>query len=188
MQIAAIVGHSGCGKTHLIVRLLAHLTARSLKVATAKHTHHHAFYVDQPGKDSWRHRDAGAVETLLVSEQQFAHFGPLSPQVQVSDLLARLQPCDLVLLEGFKNLVAVPKIEVYRGFLGEPPLCLDDPSIRAIALPGSEHAENGLDVPQLDLDDTAAIAQYLLQLPPTRFGTSSRRSGPPARLAHIRSR
>ena len=130
MRALGIVGWSGAGKTTLIEAILPLLVARGLRVATIKHTHHD-FDLDRPGKDSHRHREAGAREVLLAGGNRWAllHEGAPPP---LAALLARLEPVDLVLVEGFRH-ETVPKIEVFRASLGRPPLWPERPDIVAVA-------------------------------------------------------
>ncbi len=159
MQVFGIVGRQNSGKTHLIERLLQHLSARGLRVSTIKHTHHHAPQLEPPHKDSARHRAAGAHEVLLASDHGWlltrAGVGATPPLAQ---LLGQLAPCDLALIEGYKQAADLPRLEVYRG--GEPPLALQDPALLAVACPIALPLPP-LAVPRLDLDDTAAIASFV---------------------------
>jgi molybdopterin-guanine dinucleotide biosynthesis protein B len=158
-RIFGLAGWSGSGKTTLVIRLIPALTARGITVSTVKHAHH-AFDIDQPGKDSWKHRAAGASEVLISSSQRWAlmheHRGAREPGL--AELLAHMSPVDLVLVEGFKR-EAYPKLEVHRPSLGKPLLCEDDPDIVAVA---SDAPVAGLHVPRLPLDDAAAIADFIL--------------------------
>ncbi|HEY0203240.1 MAG TPA: molybdopterin-guanine dinucleotide biosynthesis protein B [Acetobacteraceae bacterium] len=153
--VIGFAGWSGAGKTTLLRRLIPLLANAGLRVSTVKHAHH-GFDVDQPGKDSWEHRQAGAQEVLVASAARWAlmHEHRDAPEPGLPELLARLSPVDLVLVEGFKR-EAHPKIEVHRGALGKPLLHPGDPTIRAVA---SDVALPGCPVPLLDLDDVAAIA------------------------------
>ena len=184
----AIGGRSGSGKTHLIERLIRHFGARGLSVATVKHTHHHDFELDRPGKDSWRHRAAGATETLLVSERGYALLGDLPEPMDWQDILRRMRPVDLLLIEGFGQLRDLPRIEVYRSTLGERPLAADDARYVAIAVPPGDHGETVPGLATLDLDDTAAIGEFILQLPLASATLTPRRRGPTTRLAHLHAR
>lgn len=158
MLILGIAGWSGSGKTTLLAKLIPALTARGLRVSTVKHAHHD-FDVDQPGKDSWRHREAGATEVMVSSSRRWAlmheHRGEDEPPLHV--LLSKLEPVDLVLVEGFKR-GAHPKLEVWRDAVGKPPLYPDDPTIIAVA---SDTPIADLDRPRLDIDDVEAIADFV---------------------------
>jgi molybdopterin-guanine dinucleotide biosynthesis protein B len=162
MKLIGLAGWSGSGKTHLVARLIPTLRARGVRVSTIKHAHH-AFEVDKPGKDSWIHREAGATEVLISSAARMAllreHRDGHEPTLD--ELLQRLAPVDLVLVEGFKR-GGHAKIEVWRDLTGKPFLHPDDPSIVAIAAPT---APPGALVPWLDLDDTDAIADFILAQP-----------------------
>ena len=159
MRIIGLAGWSGSGKTSLVVRLLPALVARGLRVSTIKHAHHE-FDVDTPGKDSYAHRAAGAHEVLVASARRFALMRELrdAPEPALEELVARLAPVDLLVVEGFKRH-AHDKIEVHRPALGKKLLAPDDPRIVAVA---SDAALEGLRVPRLDLDDTAAIAAFVV--------------------------
>jgi molybdopterin-guanine dinucleotide biosynthesis protein B len=158
MKIFGFAGWSGSGKTTLIERLIPLFVARGLKVSLIKHAHH-TFDVDQPGKDSYRHRHAGCTEVLVSSSRRWALVHELrgAPEPGFAELLERLLPCDLVLIEGFKR-ERVPKLEVYRAATGEPLLHPQDHDIVAIA------TDRRLDskLPQFDLDDAPAIASFIL--------------------------
>jgi molybdopterin-guanine dinucleotide biosynthesis protein B len=159
MRVFGIAGWSGSGKTTLVVRLLPELIRRGLRVSTLKHAHH-AFDVDQPGKDSWEHRQAGATEVMVSSTNRWAlmHEHRSAPEATLGELLERLSPVDLVLVEGFKHHPH-PKLEVYRPSLGKPLLCRDDPHVVAVA---SDARLDGLPVPLLDLDAVPAIADFVI--------------------------
>lgn len=159
MRLIGLAGWSGAGKTTLLEKLIPELAGRGLSVSTLKHAHH-AFDVDKPGKDSWVHRQAGATEVLISSANRFAlmreHRG--APEPTLAELLERLAPVDLVLVEGFKR-GPHPKIEVWRAANGKPFLHPEDPTIRAIA---SDQALDGMPLPVVDLNDTGAIANIVL--------------------------
>ena len=159
MKIFGLAGWSGSGKTTLIVRLLPEITGRGLRVSTMKHAHHR-FDIDSPGKDSWEHRAAGASEVLLTSTKRWAlmHENDGAPEAPVEELVARMSPVDLLLIEGFKTHEH-PKLEVHRPALGKPLLCHGDAHVVALA---SDAALPGLHVPVLDLNDAAAIAGFIL--------------------------
>jgi len=158
-RVFGLAGWSGSGKTTLLERLIPALVAAGASVSTLKHAHH-AFDLEQPGKDSWRHRQAGATEVMVASAQRWAlqHElrGAAEPAVQ--DLLQHMSPVDLVLIEGFKREPR-DKLEVYRAALGNPPLWPDDPQMVAVA---SDQELDGCSLPQLRLDDVGAIARFVL--------------------------
>lgn len=156
--VVGIVGWKDSGKTTLVVRLVEHFAASGLKVSTVKHAHH-SVDPDQPGKDSWRHREAGAREVLLATGSRFALFHELrgEPEPSLDELLARLAPADLVIVEGFKRF-PYPKIEVHRAVRGTPLLAPDDPFIVAVA---SDEKLPDLHVPVLGIDDIAGIAALI---------------------------
>ncbi|MEX0348802.1 MAG: molybdopterin-guanine dinucleotide biosynthesis protein B [Paracoccaceae bacterium] len=158
MKIYGVTGWKNAGKTGLMERLVAEITGRGYTVSTVKHAHH-AFDVDQPGRDSYRHREAGAQEVLLASGQRVALMQELrgAPEPPLSDLLARLSPVDLVLIEGYKR-EPHPKIEAFRAEAGNALIAPRDPTIRAVA---SDSALE-IDRPLFDLDDTRAIADFIL--------------------------
>lgn len=132
MKVLGIVGWSGSGKTTLLTALLPPLRAASLTVSTVKHAHHH-FDMDHPGKDSYRHREAGAHEVLVVSGTRWALLHELEgPEPDLPELLAKLDPVDLVLVEGYKSH-RFPKLEVYRPVLGKPPIWPEVPGVVAVA-------------------------------------------------------
>ena len=158
MKVWGVVGWKNSGKTGLMERLVAKFTQDGLRVSTLKHAHH-AFDVDQPGKDSFRHRTAGATEVLLTSGRRWALMHELrgADEPSLDELLDKLAPVDLVLVEGFKR-DKHPKIEAHRAETGNGLLAPDDPSIRAIA------ADNPVCVdtrPVFDLDDTDSIARFI---------------------------
>lgn len=159
MKIFGIAGWSGSGKTTLVVRLLPELTRRGLAVSTVKHTHH-AFDLDTPGKDSHEHRRAGATEVMLASSARWTLMHEIRgrPEPEAEELIARMAPVDLVLIEGFKR-ARHPKLEVHRPSLGRPLLCRDDPSVVALAT-DAPLAE--VRVPVFALDDVAGIADFVV--------------------------
>lgn len=159
MKIFGFAGWSGSGKTTLIEKVIPLLTARGLTVSLIKHAHH-TFDVDQPGKDSWRHRHAGCTEVLVSSSRRWALMHELRgrPEPSFAELLGRLSPCDLVLVEGFKR-EAIPKIEVYRASVGQAPLHPGDPSIVAVA--ADSRVETAL--PQFDLNDAPGIVEFVVR-------------------------
>lgn len=160
MKIFGVVGWKNSGKTGLVERLVSEITSRGLSVATLKHAHH-SFDVDHQGKDSYRHREAGAREVLLASKQRWALMHELRDQDEptLTQLLAHLSPHDLVLIEGYKRDGHL-KIEANRAATGQPLIALEDPTVVAVA---SDHDPDGLGVPKFDLDDTVSIADFLLK-------------------------
>lgn len=159
MKVWGVVGWKNSGKTGLMERLVAHFAAEGLRVSSIKHAHH-SFDVDHPGKDSYRHRQAGAVEVLLSSRQRFAlmHEHRGAPEPSLEELLAKLAPVDLVLIEGFKR-DRHPKVEATRAETRQSLLALEDPMVRALA--ADYDADPGDGRPVFDLDDTAAIAAFI---------------------------
>ena len=158
-RLIGIAGWSGSGKTALIVRLIPELVRRGLRVATVKHAHH-GFDIDKPGKDSFEHRAAGASEVAVSSARRWAivHENGADPEPSLAEMLARLSPADIVLVEGYKA-EPHPKIEVWRRGSGGRPLYRDDPTIVAVAADGLEEEAP---VPVLDLNDAAAVAAFVV--------------------------
>lgn len=158
MKVYGVVGWKNAGKTGLMERLVTEITGRGFSVSTVKHAHH-SFDVDHPGKDSFRHREAGASQVLLASRNRIALMHELrgSPEPPLQDLLAQLAPVDLVLVEGYKRDAHL-KIEAHRAVTANPLIAPGDPTVRAIA---SDSAVT-LDRPFFDLDDTVAIADFIL--------------------------
>ena len=158
MKTFGFAGWSGSGKTTLIEKLIPLFTRRGLRVSLMKHAHH-TFDVDQPGKDSYRHRHAGASEVLVTSSRRWVlmhelrggHEPPFEEQVK------RLSPCDLLIVEGFKY-APIPKIEVWRAEPGEPMLHPNDPHVVAVATDAKVEAR----VPVLDLNDADAVAAFVI--------------------------
>ena len=159
MKVFGFAAFSGSGKTTLIENVLPLLVARGLRVSVIKHAHH-AFDVDQPGKDSYRHRQAGASEVLISSGMRWALMHELRQETEpgLPALLERLSPCDLVLVEGFKR-DKIPKIEIHRRAAGTPLLYPDDPDIVALA------TDAGFDcvLPRFALDDVEGISGFMLR-------------------------
>jgi molybdopterin-guanine dinucleotide biosynthesis protein B len=160
-RVIGFAGWSGAGKTTLIKRLLPLLTARGVSVSTIKHAHHD-FDIDKPGKDSYEHRRAGATEVLVTSTNRWALMHELrgAPEPDLPALLAKLAPVDLVIVEGFKRTVPI-KIEVHRPSLGKPFIYPDDPAVIAVASDVPVSLPPG--IPNLALDDVAAIADCVLR-------------------------
>jgi molybdopterin-guanine dinucleotide biosynthesis adapter protein len=157
-RVLGITGWSGAGKTTLITQLIPALGARGLRVATLKHAHHE-FDVDHPGKDSYEHRRAGACEVIVSSARRWVQMHELGdrPEATLRELLERVSPCDLILIEGFKG-ERHPKLEVYRHANERVPLHPNDDRIVAIA---SDHPFPEAKVPQVDLNDIPAIAEVV---------------------------
>lgn len=158
MNIYGVVGWKNAGKTGLMERLVADITARGISVSTVKHAHH-SFDVDHPGKDSYRHRSAGAREVLLASRNRWALMHELRDEDEpvLSHLLSKLAPVDLVLVEGYKR-DAHPKVEAHRAETGNPLIAPDDDTIRAIA----SDTLLQIDRPVFDLNDTKSVADFIL--------------------------
>ncbi len=157
MKIFGIAGYSGSGKTTLIERVLPQLAARGLDVAVIKHTHHD-FDIDRPGKDSWRVRQAGATAVLLASDHRTAVLTDhRNVPPRLYDLLARLPPCDLVLVEGYKR-EAIPKLEIHRAEIAKPWLFPDDPNILAVA--SDVAPPDGF--PRIDIDAVQSLTDFIL--------------------------
>jgi len=158
VKIFGIVGWKNNGKTGLMERLVAEITGRGISVSTVKHAHH-SFDVDHQGKDSFRHREAGASEVLLSSRKRWALMHEVREQEPpLAELLAHLAPVDLVLIEGYKRDNHA-KIEAHRNAAGQPLIAKDDPTIVAVA---SDVRLGEIDQPVLELDDTVAIADFIL--------------------------
>jgi molybdopterin-guanine dinucleotide biosynthesis protein B len=156
--IFGFAGWSGAGKTTLIRQVIARLVGQGLRVATLKHAHHD-FDIDHPGKDSWEHRRAGAGEVLVVSDRRWALMHELNGEAEprLPELLGKLAPADIVLVEGFKRS-PIPKLEVFRAANDKPALHPDDPSIIAIA---ADIAFPDAGRPVLALDDIVAITDFI---------------------------
>ncbi len=158
MRLYGIVGWKNAGKTGLMERLVTEITGRGVSVSTVKHAHH-SFDVDHPGKDSFRHRAAGATEVLLASRNRFALMHELRDEEEPSltELLTRLSAVDLVLVEGYKR-DAHPKVEAHRSVTGNPLIAPEDSTIRAVA----SDTPLDLSIPVFDLNNTVQIADFIL--------------------------
>jgi molybdopterin-guanine dinucleotide biosynthesis protein B len=158
MRVYGVIGWKNSGKTSLMERLVFEITGRGFSVSTVKHVHH-TVDLDQPGKDTWRHRQAGAREVVLASADRLAilveHRGP---EPELPAVLARMAPVDLILVEGYKR-DAHAKVEVWRAETGHPLIQPGDPLVRAVAT----DAALTLPVPVLDLNDTRAVADFILR-------------------------
>lgn len=159
MKLFGFAGHSGSGKTTLLLKVIPLLTARGLKVSTIKQANP-GFDIDTPGKDSYEHRSAGAREVLVASSRRWAlmHEYRDQPEFTMEQLLERMSAVDLVLVEGFRRW-SHPRIEVWRPEVGKAPMFADDPLTLAVASTGPVP---GLDRPLMALDDTQAIADFVL--------------------------
>lgn len=158
-NVIGITGWSGSGKTSLIIRLIPELRARGLRVATLKHAHH-SFDLDTAGKDSYRHRAAGASEVVVSSRKRWAimHENSTDDEPTLDNLLARMSPADIILVEGFKS-AAHAKIEVHRPSKGAEFICEENENIIAIA---SDEPIPFAMLPVLDLNNTKAIANFIM--------------------------
>jgi len=158
-KVLGVAGWSGSGKTTLLIKLIPLLVGRGMRVSTLKHAHH-KFDVDQPGKDSYEHRKAGASEVIVSSARRWVQMHEIGDgaEAPLPELLAKLSPCDLVLVEGFKA-EPFPKIEIFRASVGKAPLYPNDASIIAVA---SDRPLSGIDRPCVDLDDIPAVADVVL--------------------------
>lgn len=157
MKVYGVTGWKNTGKTTLTERLVAHFVGQGLRISTVKHAHHDT-EIDHPGRDSFRHRQAGAGQVLVASPARWALMTELrdAPEPPLDEMLKRLDPCDLVLIEGYKS-APHPKVETYRVAAGRGLLAERNPTIRAIA------SDRALDsaLPQFDLDDVPAIAAFI---------------------------
>lgn len=164
MKVFGFAGYSGAGKTTLLEALIPRFVAAGLRVSLLKHAHHH-FDIDRPGKDSFRLREAGCSEVLLVSDQRWALMHELrgAPEPSFDEQVARFSDCDLLLVEGFKHM-PIPKLEVYRPSVGKP-LISDENSPAIVAIASDEPAQvaQQTTLPVLSLNDHAAIADFILQ-------------------------
>ena len=159
MKRFGIAGWSGSGKTTLVRKLVPELIRRGISVSTVKHAHHD-FDVDRPGKDSYEHRAAGAKEVMVASSVRWAlmHEGRGQAEPSLDELVARMAPVDLILIEGFKS-EDYEKLEVHRPSLGKKLLCLEDSAVVAVA---SDGTVDGTELPVLSLDDVALIAEFII--------------------------
>jgi molybdopterin-guanine dinucleotide biosynthesis protein B len=158
VKVFGFAGFSGSGKTTLIEQLIPRFAQRGLAVSLIKHTHH-SFDIDHPGKDSYRHRHAGATEVLVTSSRRWALMHELRGATEPSfdEQVKKLSPCDLLLVEGFKY-APIPKLEVWRRVTGEPLLHPNDPHIVALACDAKIETK----LPLLDLNDVDGIAGFVL--------------------------
>jgi len=164
MKVIGFVGSSGSGKTTLIAKIVPLLKQRGLRVSTIKHAHH-GFDMDRPGKDSHQHREAGAEEVMVVSGERWALMRELQAEPSLDELLSRMAPVDVVLIEGFRCF-GVPKIEVYRPSLGKPPFA-SHADVVAVA---SDDCQGISGKPVLPLNNPQAITSFILALPTFKQG------------------
>jgi molybdopterin-guanine dinucleotide biosynthesis protein B len=180
MKIFGLAGWSGSGKTTLAIKLIPALVERGVKVSTIKHAHH-SFDIDHPGKDSYEHRQAGATEVMVTSGERWALMRELrgAAELSIEDLVARMSPVDLLLVEGFKR-EPHDKLEVFRVERGRRPLCRNDPRIVVIASDEPDCAALAdVALPRLDLNDIGRIADFVLahcELLPSEATSASWRS------------
>ena len=158
MKVLGIVGWSGSGKTTLIEQVIPRFVSAGLRVSLIKHAHDR-FDVDQPGKDSWRHRQAGAREVMVSSSRRWALVHELRDEAEppLDALLAQMSQVDFIFVEGFKR-DPFPKLEVHRTALGKPLIAPDDPDIVAIA---ADRPVTARGLPRFDLDDAETIARFI---------------------------
>jgi molybdopterin-guanine dinucleotide biosynthesis adapter protein len=163
MRVYGVTGWKNAGKTGLMERLVTEITGRGFRVSTVKHAHH-ATDIDHEGRDSFRHRQAGAAQVLVSSPVRWALMTELrdAPEPALDALLGKLDPVDLVLIEGYKT-APHPKVEAHRAETGRPLLASQNSTIRAVASDSANQvSQSGLGLPVFDLDDTAAIADFIL--------------------------
>lgn len=165
MKVVGFSGYSGSGKTTLVEQLIARLRLAGQRVSVVKHAHH-AFDIDHPGKDSYRHREAGAFEVVIASDRRLAKIREfeLAAEPTVHQLLAELYECDWVLVEGFKH-ADVLKIEVWRADTGKPVQYPQDPFVVAVCTDSPERLPQPTGLPLLDLNDPDDVARFLLADP-----------------------
>ena len=170
MKVFGFAGYSGSGKTTLVEKLVPLIVARGMTVSIIKHAHHD-FDIDRPGKDSYRHRQAGASEILISSSRRWAQMHELRGEAELSleQLIERISPCDLLFIEGFKR-EQIPKLEVYRKVLGEPLLFPEDKNIVAVATDTPIESQ----IPVLSLNQPSAVADFILYY--LRIATPERRA------------
>lgn len=165
MKVIGFCGYSGSGKTTLVEQVIVRMRLASQRVSVVKHAHH-AFDIDHEGKDSWRHREAGAFEVVVASSRRLAKIReyevPSEPTVH--QLIAELYDCDWVLVEGFKHADLL-KIEVWRAVSGKPVQYPTDPYVVAISTDSPDQLPHATGLPLLDLNDPDAVAEFLLGNP-----------------------
>jgi molybdopterin-guanine dinucleotide biosynthesis protein B len=162
MNVIGFCGYSGSGKTTLVEQLIARLKGAGARVSVVKHAHH-AFDIDHEGKDSWRHRRAGAYEVVIASDRRLAKVREFETRAAptVHDLIEELDGCDWVLVEGFKR-AALPKIEIWRAATGQPAQYPTDAYIVAICTDSAPALPERTELPVLDLNDADAVTRFLI--------------------------
>ena len=177
MKVIGFCGYSGAGKTTLVEQLIARLKRAGERVSVVKHAHH-AFDIDHEGKDSWRHRHAGAFEVVIASDRRLAKIREFEVRAEpsVHELIAELAVCDWVLVEGFKR-AALPKIEIWRAAVERPAQYPHDPHVVAICTDSPQRLPAPTALPLLDLNDADAVVAFLLR-EAARFGYAAP-PGPP---------
>jgi molybdopterin-guanine dinucleotide biosynthesis protein B len=165
MKVVGFSGYSGSGKTTLVEHLIARLKLAGQRVSVIKHAHHE-FDIDHPGKDSWRHRHAGAFEVVVASDRRLAKIREYEVRSEPTahQLIAELSDCDWVLVEGFKH-ADLPKIEVWRAQAGKPAQYPHDPRVVALCTDSPDRLPQPTRLPLLDLNDPDAVAHFLLGHP-----------------------
>ena len=163
MKVFGLAGYSGSGKTTLLEELIPRLTAAGLRVSLIKHAHHR-FDIDHPGKDSYRLREAGCSEVLLISDQRWVLMHELrgAPEPSLDEQIARFSTCDLVLVEGFKQ-TPIPKLEVHRPANGKPFIWPEHAGVLAVATPAATDLPADCPLPWLNLNDHDAVAAFILE-------------------------
>jgi len=163
MKVVGFCGYSGSGKTTLVERLIGHFRGGGQRVSVVKHAHH-SFDIDHPGKDSWRHRQAGAFEVVIASDRRLAKIREyeVAGRPTVHQLLAELVHCDWAFVEGFKHADLL-KLEVWRADMDKPVQYANDPYVVAIATDSAHRLPVPTRLPLLDLNDPEAVAAFLMQ-------------------------
>jgi molybdopterin-guanine dinucleotide biosynthesis protein B len=163
MKVIGFCGYSGSGKTTLVEQLIGHFRRSGLRVSVVKHAHHN-FDIDHPGKDSWRHRQAGAFVVVIASDRRLANIreSVVAGRPTVHQLLAELVDCDWAFVEGFKHADLL-KLEVWRASMDKPVQYANDPYVVAIATDSADRLPEATRLPLLDLNDPGAVAAFLMQ-------------------------
>jgi molybdopterin-guanine dinucleotide biosynthesis adapter protein len=163
MKVVGFCGYSGSGKTTLVEQLIGHFRRAGQRVSVVKHAHHN-FDIDHPGKDSWRHRQAGAFEVVIASDRRLAKIREyeVAGRPTVHQLLAELVDCDWAFVEGFKHADLL-KLEVWRASMDKPVQYACDPYVVAIVTDSPDRLPEVTQLPLLDLNDSEAVAAFLMQ-------------------------